>query len=127
MELSLFLAKAIGICFLIFSCSLIIAKSNYQAMLKDLINHPASIVLGGTINLIIGILIVVSHNRWESDWTVLITLVGWLILIRGILWTTFPGILLRNLAKLSVSYKPIYISSIIIFLLGMTLCYFGFQ
>jgi len=127
MELSLFFAKAIGVCFLILSISLIIAKSTYQLMIKDLINHPATLVLGGIINLVIGTLIVVSHNVWRADWTVLITVIGWFILIRGIIWTTFPGILLPILPKISDSYKPVYISSIVIFLLAITLCYFGFR
>ena len=127
METSLFLAKAIGVCFVIFGLSLIIAKSTYQQIIKDLIDHPASIMLAGTINLVIGILIVVTHNVWVADWTVLITVIGWLILIRGIFWTTFPGILLKFLPKVFESDKPIYISSIVVFILGIVLCYFGFR
>lgn len=126
MENSLFLAKVIGLCFSIFGISLVIAKSRYQAMVKDFVNHPASLLLGGTINLIISILIIVSHNIWQADWRVIITIIGWLLLIRGIIWTTFPQIFIKDASKIAESAIALYISGIIIFILGMTLCYFGF-
>ncbi len=129
MDTSLFLAKVIGLVFLIFAISICIAKSQYQTVLKDLITHPALILLTGTFNLIIGVLIVVSHNIWELDWRILITLIGWLLLLRGIIWTTFPKIILTNVTRLSETqiFRILYISAVVIFIIGIVLCYFGFK
>ncbi len=126
MEVSLFLAKVIGLCFVIFAISIFLARSNYQASLKDFNKHPATVLLAGTIYLIIGILIIISHNIWTLDWRIIITIVGWLSLIRGIIWTTFPSIIRKGLSKFSDSRKPIYFSAIIVFIFGIILCYFGF-
>lgn len=129
MDASLFLAKVIGLVFLISAISMYVAKSHYQAVIKDLVVHPASILLSGMLNLIMGILIVVSHNIWQFDWRILITLIGWLLLLRGIVWTTFPKIILTNITKLSEDRitRILYISAVIIFIIGIVLCYFGFR
>lgn len=90
MEISIFLAKVIGLCFILFAISMFIAKSYYFSVMKNLANDPAIPILAGSINLIIGVLLVVIHNVWQMNWTVLITLIGWLTLIRGFILLTFP-------------------------------------
>ena len=96
METSLFLAKVIGLSCFIFGISLLLAKTAYQAAAKDYINHSGLQLLGGTISLILGVLIIVSHNIWQFDWRVLITIIGWLILIKGIIWYDFPQNCIRG-------------------------------
>jgi hypothetical protein len=40
--------------------------------------------------VIIGLLIVVSHNIWVKDYRVVITIFGWLSLVKGIAYMAFP-------------------------------------
>ena len=44
----------------------------------------------GIFALIIGLLVVLSHNVWEADYRVVITIIGWLALIKGIAYLTLP-------------------------------------
>jgi hypothetical protein len=39
----------------------------------------------GFTAVIIGFLMMNYHNVWEKNWTVLITIMGWLALIKGVL------------------------------------------
>jgi multisubunit Na+/H+ antiporter MnhG subunit len=46
---------------------------------------PAVIYLSGVIMFVAGLAVVRAHNVWEKNWTVLITLTGWFLLLLGLL------------------------------------------
>ena len=127
MDTSLFLAKVIGLCALIIGIALFLSKARFHAVFKDLADHPALILLIGVINLILGVLIVVSHNIWEASWIVLITLTGWFTFFRGVVALVFPNFVQRKLSCITDSLTPIYIAGSINLILGFVLCYFGFM
>lgn len=43
------------------------------------------IYLSGVIMFVAGLALVRAHNVWEKNWTVLITLAGWFLLLLGLL------------------------------------------
>lgn len=90
-------------------------------------DHPALILFGGFINLVFGSLIIISHNIWVSDWRVMITIIGWLLFIRGIVWLAIPSVMVRWVGKMTGSFKPFYIATIVGFIIGIILCYYGFN
>lgn len=127
MEISLFLAKVIGLCFILFAISMFTAKSYYFSVMKHLAKDPAIPILAGSINLIIGVLLVVSHNVWQMNWTVLITLIGWLTLIRGFALLTLPNKMLAMAAQFSERKTAYKVSLVVVFIVGIILCYYGFK
>ena len=46
----------------------------------------------GLMSLILGITSVLLHNVWELNWHVLITIFGWLALLKGIIVLAWPEI-----------------------------------
>jgi hypothetical protein len=46
----------------------------------------------GLMSLILGITSVLLHNVWELDWHVVITIFGWLALLKGIIVLAWPEI-----------------------------------
>ena len=44
---------------------------------------PPVVYLSGVLMFVAGLAIVRAHNRWRADWTVLVTLSGWLALTLG--------------------------------------------
>lgn len=44
----------------------------------------------GYITMLLGLGTVVLHNKWVLDWTLLITLLGWTTLLKGIMKMGFP-------------------------------------
>ena len=52
----------------------------------------ASLVyLNGLLFLIGGLALIRSHNHWDLDWTILITLIGWLSVTLGLYRIFFPN------------------------------------
>jgi membrane protein CcdC involved in cytochrome C biogenesis len=46
---------------------------------------PPVIYLSGVIMFVAGLAVVRAHNVWEKNWTVLITLTGWFLLLLGLI------------------------------------------
>jgi uncharacterized membrane protein len=69
---------------------------------------------------------VLAHNVWVPNWRVLITLLGWLMLVRGAARILFTDRVME-FAKTVVRNKRIYpISGAVVGVLGLVLCYFGY-
>lgn len=89
MDISVFLAKALGLYLLIVGSGMLINKKIRSIFLEILNNHTL-LYVSDFLGLIIGILIVASHNIWVTDWRLIITLIGWVALIKGTLRVVFP-------------------------------------
>ena len=74
--------------------------------------------------VVLGLLLVLSHNVWTTDWRVIITLVGWLTLLKGIALMLWPD----RVAKLgsSMSGTGLVIPTTIALGVGTYLVYVGF-
>jgi hypothetical protein len=52
-------------------------------MATEVVGSPTLVYLFGLLDFAAGLAIVLVHNVWTVNWRVLITLIGWLLLIRG--------------------------------------------
>ena len=124
MELSIFLAKLIGLYFIIFAGILLIRPRLVETTLNQLVAQPLFGITFGILNLLAGLAIVIGHEVWELSWRVVITLLGFYALIKGFVELAFPGVLERWSAKSSErSYWFIVVALIVI---GVYLTYSGF-
>jgi hypothetical protein len=78
------LAKIIGPTIMMMSLSEII---NYHIWVT---NIPPVTYLNGILLFVLGIYIVNVHNYWIHNWTILITLIGWLSIFFGLFRVFFP-------------------------------------
>ena len=74
---------------------------------------------------VIGLLIVIYHNRWTKSWAVLITILGWLALIKGILLIAFPQFV-HSLSERMLTDFGSRIFPYVALCLGLLFAYFGF-
>ena len=125
MEISLFLAKVLGLYLVLVSIAILLRPKRFQDMIRDILGSPAVQSLGGIIALLIGILLVVSHNLWVADWRVLITLFAWAGLIKGILYLYTPELIPKLTAKFQKT-PNLYIIGVIDLLIGLFLLYKGY-
>ena len=84
---------------------------------------PALILLSGILLLVAGIAMVRAHNVWSRDWTVLVTILGWLALLSGLARMFFPIRLAGIAAQAGTSRALLIGSAIILLLLGAFLSY----
>ena len=103
---------------------------NLDAMptiIEELSNSPMLIVLAGYAAFVPGLAIVYFHNRWTGGWPVLITLVGWLSVIVGLIRMVFPVQLAGIMVKAGPSLHVVLPFVGVVFLLvGGVLTFKGY-
>jgi len=124
METSLFLARIMGLYLVIAFVAVLINKKMISGLIKDTAKDTALIMFGGATALIIGLLVVLTHNVWTVGWVGLITLLGWICLVKGALMLLMP----QKAPSLSVKMSDglITFCSLIMLILGAFLAYIGF-
>lgn len=124
MDLSIFVAQTMALAYLSLGLGMLAFEDYYAKAFKDMFETRSYQVFGGFISLIIGMLLVQHHGAWANDWTSLITLVGWLALIKGVMLLAFPEF--TNWFKPLGKKKNIQLLGMGVVILGLVFAYFGF-
>lgn len=127
MDVSIFLAKALGLYVLIMAIMMFAKEKKVKVIVKEICSDPAMLFISGCITLMIGILLINVHNIWSADWRILITLIAWLAFIKGIIRTLFPHIAVRVINKIMKSKTHYQTIGVIALLIGVVLCYYGYM
>ncbi len=122
---TLFLAKVFGLYLTILSVLMLVRRESFTARIDTLLASSATLFFSAIVTLILGILLVVSHNIWIMHWTVLITILCWWVLIKGVLRLFFPEID-KKWTNAFIKTKSYYSSAVIMLVLGILFLYLGF-
>ena len=127
MDTSRFLSKVIGIYLLIISVAIMTSLSQFTYYVSELVLDNPLMFVTGFFTLILGIIMVVSHNLWQWNWRIIITLLAWLTLIKGASIIFYPHVIdvLTTLFLQNVTFA--YSAVGFDFVLGILLCYCGFR
>ena len=90
MDSSIFLARLIGPLLVVIGVGLFVNRDNYRTLAREFLDSPALIYIAGLIAFVAGLSVVLTHNVWVLGWPLVITLLGWLTLIGGIVRIVFP-------------------------------------
>ena len=58
---------------------------------RNVLEAPWQAIPLALILLVVGLLIVIYHNLWLANWVIMITLIGWLFIIKALVLLLFPG------------------------------------
>lgn len=124
MEISYFVAQLLAIVYLSVGIGALSKSFNYIKIYDDFVKSPGLTYVTGFFVILLGYLVVYYHNIWVAKWYVIITIFGWLALVKGIMLVAFPGWLksFRPLVKGSFGNSVGYLGLI----LGLIFAYFGF-
>ncbi|MCA0403438.1 MAG: hypothetical protein LCH30_06505 [Proteobacteria bacterium] len=117
--MTFFLANVLGWYLIIFSWLVLFRFNELKVVLDGLLNSPPMFFIIAIFTVIIGLLMVFSHNLWVFGWPVIITIFAWLTLISGIIRLFFPKVL-RKMARDFLN-NPIKLKIIALILLAIGL------
>ena len=63
-----------------------------------MMKEAGMVLFGGIFALLIGFLIVTRHNVWEG-WPTIITIFGWIAVLKGVSLIVFPGLAMPMFAS----------------------------
>jgi hypothetical protein len=126
METSYFLAKLIGPVFLVAGLAVLIRPQRTRQLGREFVDSEALIFLSGMITLPVGLAIVIVHNVCVAGWPVIITIVGWLLVLAGIArMLAFDGV--RSIGRKMIEKTSLFaVPGAIMAALGAYLSYQGY-
>jgi len=125
MELSVLVAKIIAVIYLSASIGGFLDRDYFRRIADGMYKNAALAYMMGFVAVIFGFLILHFHNFRASDWTVLITIIGCLSLVKGVFIIVSPKYFQRL-------YEPFLTDRVlknipyVLLLLGVLFGYFGF-
>lgn len=124
MDTTIFLAKFWGWYLLIFFFILSFNPKRIKQIFDDL-KDEKFLILTSFIAIIVGLLNILSHNIWEPNWTIIITLIGWLSLSIGLSLFIFPKKTIYWLAYINV--KLVQVIYTLLFFIGVFLLNMAYE
>jgi hypothetical protein len=124
MDITLLLAQMLGIIFIVMSLSLLINKRSTVAVIEEAIHNKGFLWTFGFIALVMGAVLVVLNNLWNSGLQSLVSLMGWLCLLKGAYLLILPDSAVALYRKCNRS-GIITLSGWVALILGLVLFYKG--
>ncbi len=121
MDVSVILAKFWGIYFLIFSL-LILGNKKFIQRMFSYSEDEKFLVSTGIIAMVIGLFHVIMHSIFVLDWRLIITIIGYLILLKGIARIAFTQRVIKTVSSVK-KISRYYIGGMFM-ILGLILLYF---
>ena len=124
---TIFLSRLLGLWVLIVAMAVMLHKAAMVGIAADFGNAPGLLFISGVFTVLAGLAMVLGHNIWTGGAApVVVTLVGWAMLIKGIgLVFISPGEAAGLLAA-SHFAEYAYVYGGVLLVLGLYLTYAGF-
>ena len=126
---TIYLSRLIGLYCVLVVPSMIIRKQATVFAVEALLRNLSMMLVLGIITVIAGLAMVLAHNIWRGGaLPVVVTLVGWLALIKGLLILILPADAVAEILMSWLRHPQLfYVSMILPLLLGIYLTYCGFS
>src|SRR4029434_2136079 len=126
MDRSSFLARLIGPTFVVIALGMLINLNIYERMIAEALRPGILLYLSGLLSLLAGLAIINLHNTWHMDWRVIITVLGWLMTIGGIIRIVAPQITISIGSTAYCRRTPTLLRALIVGALGAFLSVKGY-
>jgi hypothetical protein len=92
MPAAAFIARLVGPLFVVLGVGILLNRTLYADMVAEAVRLPTLIYLSGLLALTAGLAILNVYRAWTSDWRVIITVLGWLFVIAGVIRIVLPRV-----------------------------------
>jgi len=125
MQLTVFLGQIIGIFWTVMGIAIIVHYQRFKKIFTEILDKPSLLAISGFLSLIIGSILVVTHNIWEMNFQGLITLIGWLILAQALIRLLFPVSIAKK-CKGMIQNNCLLVIGWIVLIVGLFIGYMSF-
>jgi hypothetical protein len=112
----------LGIFFLVVGISMVVDGKGTAAVMQEAVQRKEYLWMWGLAATATGAIILPLNNMWTSGLPLLITVMGWLALLKGIFILIFPGAAVSLYRKLGTSGLFVF-AGIVAIALGLFLLY----
>src|SRR5690348_13729098 len=125
--LTVYLGRLLGLFTLTTSFWLLVERHTTLSTIPALLGDRPAMVIFAVIALAGGLAIVLAHNIWSGGaLPILVTLIGWVMLIRGLLYLFLPPAATLGILEAMQFGRFFYLYLAIPFVLGIYLAFLAF-
>jgi putative exporter of polyketide antibiotics len=126
---TLFLSRLIGLYCIVIALSMMTRRQATVETVTALLQNPSMMLIVGIITLAAGLAMILAHNIWSGGaLVVIVTLVGWITLIKSLLFLFLPPEMEAGLFLGQLHYRQLfYLYTSVSLVLGVYLTYGGFK
>jgi len=127
MSTSKLIAGLMGPTLVALAAALVLNLGAIPVLVEAVSHDPALVLVSGVVTFVAGLAVVRSHNRWAADWTVLVTILGWLALLGGLVRMLFPVKLAQMAAGFTGHQGAVMAEAAVFLVLGAFLSVKGYR
>jgi hypothetical protein len=121
------IARLVGPLFVVIGVGILLNEPFYLEVITEAVRFPTLIYLYGVLALLAGIAILGSYRAWTRDWRIVITALGWLCAIGGVVRIVLPQLALRVAPPAFVNLIALTIVAVLVLLVGGLLSFKGYR
>ena len=126
MQPAVFIARLIGPAFVAVGLGVLANGPFYTALILEAVHSPTLIYFSGLMALVPGLAILNVHRSW-SGWPVIITIIGWLMVIGGVIRLVLPATTATLASDLYSKPFVLLIVALVVLVVGAYLCFEGYR
>ena len=127
MQPPVFIARLMGPYFVVAGIGMLLNHDAYAAMIAEFVHSNALIFISGVLSLPAGLAILNVHRTWTPDWRVIITILGWLAVIGGVIRLVLPQLTAMIGSTIYSGSAAVPIFGVIALVLGGFLSFEGYR
>ena len=126
MTLTSFIAQLLGLYMALAGVLMLVKKQTMLELVPKFTETAALTYFLGSLRVLIGLAIVLTHNMWVGTLGTIMIVLGWVTLLRGLAMLLLPIETERKLLAIFTRTNVWYAAAIVAIVLGAWLAYAGF-
>jgi hypothetical protein len=118
--------QLLGLGYLAVGLGMLINSKFYRRMIEQMLDSPPVIYLGGFMAFAVGYLLLAFYGTCDVNVRLILTIVGWLALVKGLTAIILPQLLIKVSRGFVRSGKTVMGAGIVMTALGIAMMYLGF-
>lgn len=127
MEPAGFIARLTGPLLVVIGVGVLLNEANYAAIITEAAHSPTLIYLSGLLTLPLGLAILNVYRAWAADWRVIVTILGWLLAIGGVIRIVLPQFTATLATTLYSTSAGLTVFAVVVLVLGGYLSFDGYR
>jgi hypothetical protein len=121
------IARLIGPLFAALGLGMLLNATFYAAAVGEGADSPVLIAIAGMATLVAGLAILNAHRAWTADWRVLVTLIGWLFIIAGLIRLILPTLAETLAPAVYSGPAALMVAGVVVLVIGAVLSFEGYR
>ena len=127
MAAAVFIARLVGPLFVAIGLGILLDRMQYADAVAESMRSPVLIYLSGVASLLAGLAILNLHRAWSANWRVIVTILGWVLLVSGVIRIAPPWVTTSIATTLYSAPAAMAVVAVIVLVVGAYLSFEGYR